>query len=740
MRTEDLRTKPEEAALPSAAGRLGRGLFVVFLLVVAAITAIVHGPTLSSQAIGFDDEQFYLENPLVRQPSWHSFTTFFAEIFTPSTVRGYATPLTMTSLMLDSAAGGRADDLHAFHRTNLALHALNAMLVAMLFALLGIRPLFALLGGLLFGLHPLTVEPVAWVAERKTLLATFFALLALIAYARRAAGDRARAGGGASRDFPAHARAWWIAAFVFYLLAILAKPTAIVLPALFLLLDLWPFHRPLTRSHGARIAEAWREKIPFFALAALWGAITLISHARTADVAWDAGQGGAGASLGPARLHFFYLAKFFWPARLSALYSFSHPAPLGNVLAIFGLVLLVAALALLWRRARAPMAAWLFFAIAIAPTLGILRFSWVEASDKYMYLPMVGLLLGVAWALDAGERARARMRQISPRTRPAISPRTRTALFVVLALVVCGLSARATRAHLVHWKDTLTLHRFMAERAPDSAEVQTNLGVALSERGEAGEAAQHFRRAIELDPRHLRAYNNLGCLLAEKGEQEEAIALFRRAVEIDPQYAEAHFNLGRALLERRDFAGAAAALRQASAARPRYAQAHHLLARALQGTGELQAAIESERQAAAFDPSWVEAKESLAMLLVAAGRFEEARVMLGEVIRTRPANPRTLAALAWVLATGPSPEPGDAEQAVRLAERAISLPGGEAFSYLDALAAAYAANGRYEEARNAIRRAIASAEAAGASASARAMAERGALYERGLPFRSAAVH
>jgi len=686
---------------------------LALLLAVGVVTAAVHWPVLSSQAVGFDDEQFIEDNPLVRQPGLRSAGRFFAEILAPSTVRGYSMPLTMTSIMLDCAAGGRPEDLRAFHRTNLLLHVLNTLLVVLIVRALFGSTLIAGLTGLFFGVHPLTVEPVAWVAERKTVLATFFALVSLLGYLRYA--RRA-------------SRAAWALALGAYLLALLSKPTVIVLPLLFLLLDLWPLARPLRR--------AWAEKIPFFALGVIFAAITLVSHARTAGIEVGAG-GGVLERLGTlGYLHFFYLGRFFWPAKLSSVYElpdFARGLGPAAWIALLGSAALVVLLALSFRRTRAPLVGWLFCALAIAPTMGPVRYSWVEASDKYMYLPMLGLLLVAAWAMAGWERRVGAAGAGEPGTVTRRS--VPMGAMIALALALCAGEAHALRGYLAHWRDSLGLNEYLLARAPGSAEVHTNLGVALAERGRAAEAITHFRRAVELDPDHVRAYNNLGCLLAEEGRLAEAQAQFQSAIRLRPGDAEAHFNLGNVLSQQRRFPEAAAEYRRAVESRGHYARAYHGLGNALLALGEREEALENQKRAVALDPGLLPARAALGLGLIQSGEYDAARAHLEIVIRAQPDELRALGALAWILATHPRPRPGDAEEAVRLAERAAALSGGGQAGYLDVLAAAYAAAGRFGAAIEVGRRAAALAEAT-SPAMARTIAERLVLYERGEPFRS----
>ena len=194
------------------------------LVAVCVLVVAVHLPTLWSQALTFDDPQYLLNNDLVQNPSWASVQKFLAEVLEPSTVSGYYQPLTMISLMIDHALGGRPDNLLPFHRTSLLLHVFNTALIIVLLYMLFSNVWAAAGVGLLFGLHPMTVESIAWVGERKTVLATFFALWSLVLYVRFAQRRRPWLYGGC---------------LAMYALALMSKPTSLPVPALMLLLDCW---------------------------------------------------------------------------------------------------------------------------------------------------------------------------------------------------------------------------------------------------------------------------------------------------------------------------------------------------------------------------------------------------------------------------------------------------------------------------------------------------------------------
>lgn len=538
----------------------GRGRLLGVLALVALIVVLVDGPVLGAQAVSFDDATFIQWNPIVGRPGLASIGRAFSEVAHPSTVRGYYIPLTMVSLMADFALGARYADLRIFHATNLALHVATTLLLLLVWRGLFRRLAPAALVALAFALHPLTVEPLAWVAERKTLLASFFVLASLAAYvehARRPAGSRPLLG----------------ASLVAYLLALLSKPTAIPLPLLLLLLDAWPLRRL-----GAR--ALW-EKLPFLALAALSAVVTYRSHAASAGLTAQ-GEGRAGeVSLLVAHNLGFYLEKFLWPAQLTSVYVPPRSLSFLEGEVALRVALVVAALALaalLRRRSPAPAVGLAFFALSLGPTLGVVRFSWVSVSDKYAYLPIIGLLLPLAaYLARAWDESRG------------AATRRRAALYVG-AIVLAVLAAR-TRSQLSLWRDSETLQRHMATLAPDSANVHSLLGNTLLENGSLAEAEAEHSRALALAPNHPYARLYLLRVIELRGDSERALAGYRELALGLPAFAEAHWFLGRLYARRGDAQAAVRELSLAVAQKPQLMPARLDLAQALLGANDRGAAV-----------------------------------------------------------------------------------------------------------------------------------------------------
>jgi len=690
----------DSASGPAPAAPRRRPWFAVGLAVflVAALVAAAHWPVLKAQALSFDDDAFVTYNPLVGHPSWSSVGRFFQEVLHPSTVKGYYLPLSMTSLMVDVALGGRAADLTAFHRTGLVLHALDAALILLILYRLFGALIPAAIVALLFGLHPLTVEPVAWIGERKTLLATFFALACILAYL-----EHLRRGG----------HGWRVASLVLYVLALLSKPTVVMLPLLLLLIDTWPLRRLRW--------EALQEKWPFFLLSLVSGVITVLSHERAAVIEPMSASDYLQWPVHAGYLLAFYLKKIVWPVGLTPIYPSPEPFGLSSPVVALGLaavVTLTILLALAARRVPGPLVGWLWFVIAITPTLGLVKYSWVIASDKYVYFPAFGFLLVIAAGIGAAWDGRRSSRLVS-----------RAALLLAAVLLVAA-EARGVRAALRPWSSSFVLFQHMEKYAPKSPPIQNQLGILMADKAAPEQAIRHFRRALELMPELQEAHYNLGVTLATQGKTEEAIEHFRTAVELMPTNPDAVYGLGVALrlADRPD--EASREFQRALRLEPRSISAYVQIGAMLALGGHPDEACDQFRQALAMEPQDADLRFKLGSALVLANHRREAARELREAVRLRSDWAEALNALAWLLATTPDPSLRAPEEALRLALRASKLTGDGNPEILDTVAAAQAAMGRFEEAAGTARRAADLALAAHADGLARLIQDHVRLYER----------
>ncbi len=504
-------------------------------LLLALACAAAFYRVLAADFINFDDDVYVTANPLVRGGlSLPGLAGAFAR-----PLASIYQPLTQLSLMADASLWGA--DPYGFHLTNLILHAVNALLLLLLLVRWTGARWRSLAASALFALHPLRVESVAWVTERKDVLSGLFFLLALLAWH---AWLRRRGGGR------------WALVLVLFAAALLSKQMVVTLPLLLLLLDWWPFARhaaaPAVPTGAPPLAgpgPVWRllvEKWALFALALAFGLVALAMVAGSGSAA-NLEQLQLGARLGNAVVAYArYLGKFIWPSDLSIFYV--HPGlegPPGWQVALAGLLLAGLTAGALWQARRRPwlLVGWLWFCIGLAPVSGVAQSGSHALADRFTYLPAMGLSLAVVW----------QGWELLARWLPARLARPLAAGLMGLWLALLGgLSWQQTG----HWRDSISVFRQALASGNDHHFVRTNLGQALLARGEPQRAAHHLRRALELEPTAARAANNLGVIASGRGRLQRAKSWFERAIATRPGYADAYDNLAIVLFRQGDYRAA----------------------------------------------------------------------------------------------------------------------------------------------------------------------------------------
>jgi Tfp pilus assembly protein PilF len=589
-------------------------------LALAVATLAVYAPVGGHAFVDYDDDEYVFRNPHVQAGlsaegvAW-AFTSLDAANWHP---------LTWLSHMLDCELFGLRPAGH--HLVSLGLHVLNAVLLFLV--------LSRLTGGLwrsaavaaLFALHPLNVESVAWVAERKNVLSTFFWLATIGAY-----------GWYARRPGPSR----YLAVAAGTILALLSKPMAVTLPFVLLLLDFWP----LGRVSRPAVPRLLLEKLPLFALAALVSAITFEAHLRGGSVvAVEAIP--PGARLANAIVSYAaYVGKLVWPARLGVFYPHRESSlPLAGVTVAAAALMLATAGALrAGRRAPYLTVGWLWYLGTLLPVIGIVQVGTQAMADRYAYVPAIGLFVAAVWGAAA----------------LASGPQAARALAAAAAAALLALAVR-TSLQVRVWRDSLTLFRSTIAAVPDSWVAHYNLGNDLTAAGRTAEAEAEFRETIRLRPRFARAHNNLGDALDAQGRPREAIAAYADAIRINPELAEAHNNLGTALAAMGRLQEGEASLRRAVALQPGFVEAYLNLGIVLRRLGRLGESGETLSRAVTLRPDFDRARFQRAVTALQAGDAETARRDL-DVLRGR--DPELAARLAAALqppAVSPSGTPGAA--------------------------------------------------------------------------------
>ena len=578
-------------------------------LVAAALAFVAFVPALGAKFVNWDDEVSFLRNPHYRglglaQLGWMWTTTLL----------GHWSPLAWMSWGADYVIGGL--DPRGYHLTNLLLHAANVALLC-----LAARRLIAagsgapasstavgagaLLAALLFGVHPLRAESVAWVSERRDLLCTLFVLAAALAYLRGVAH------GGAI------VRRWWAISLGAFAAALLSKALAMTLPLTLLLLDVYPLRR---RALGWRTLLI--EKVPYLLLAAAAAAVSVLARQGGGNIT-DYAQYGIEARIALAAYTlWFYPWKSLWPTGLAAMYELPATMRLAEPRFLVPLVVVVVVtivLVALRRRWPAALAAWVSSAIALAPVSGLVHSGNQLAADRYSYLSSLGLAVFVGAALTWS--------LWHARAVPAV---TATAAVVVVALAASAWAQTTT------WRDSESLWRRAVAVDPACSICESNLGRVIAQPARLDEAEHHVRRAIALRPDRPGPHENLGLIMLRRGRLADAETHFREAVRLRPQHGPAYNDLGVVLASAGRDAEAETAFREAARLSPRLADASANLGVLYARQGRHDEAIAVLQRALALEPTRRESRVWLVQSYQRAGRSAEAAREQAVLAESRP--------------------------------------------------------------------------------------------------------
>jgi Flp pilus assembly protein TadD len=594
---------------------------ILVSLLLSLATFLVFSPALRNDFVNFDDPDYVTANPHVKTGlKWDNVVWAFNG--------GHASnwhPLTWLSHMFDCQFFNQRAALH--HLENIGWHIANTVLLFLLLNRLTRGFWRSALVAALFALHPLHVESVAWVAERKDLLSTFFLLLTLWAYALYGERKSQTSPLKQTRFTPLNSPiVCYGLALLCYVLGLLSKPMLVTAPFLLLLLDYWPLRR--FNSAGefrARAQTLIADKAPFLLLAAASSVTTFLVQKNSGAV-WAITDLTLSARIENALVAYpRYLAKLVWPAKLSVFYPHPGRWPLTMVLLAGALLLAISVLAYASRR-RAPfvLVGWCWFLGTLVPVIGLVQVGWQSMADRYTYIPYIGLFIVLAWGIDEITR----------------SWRTRAVPLVVAASAALLAFAAITVQQLAHWKSSETLFRHSLRVTHHNYVANHNLAIALMFDGRLDEALEHFKEALRLRPKSADSWNGIGEVLLRQGRLDDAMQFFHRAVEFQADFAVARNNLGVALTRKGLVKEAAAEFQEAVKAKPDYARAHNNLGMALQSQGRLDEAIPELQQSVQLAPEDPEAHNNLGMALGRKGRVDEAIVQLERALALNPKDPQ----------------------------------------------------------------------------------------------------
>jgi len=630
-------------------------------LLLATVTFLVFRQVTTFPFVEFDDQDYVVANARVQGG-------LSAENVVWAFGASYASnwhPITWISHMLDVELFGT--EAAGPHLVNLLLHLGNTLLLFAFWRQATGALWRSAFVAALFALHPLHVESVAWISERKDVLSTFFALLTLLAYVRYTRAILAvettgteppqdpQTTGTAGKPVedaasPARpARFHYALAVGWFALGLMSKPMLVSLPLLLLLLDYWPLHRFAPQSAREAWMGAWaliREKIPFFGFSAASCLLTVIAQDQGGAVR-SLARFSLNARFGNALVAYArYLGKTLWPAQLSLLYP--HPGH-WPVASVFLASLLLAGLCLLaWRaRRRFPYAltGWYWFFISLVPVIGLIQVGEQSMADRYMYLPSIGLFAAAAWG---GAEVLAGF---------GIG---RAGAVAVAGLALAACTVR-TMGQLPCWRDTESLYRHALAVTGNNPGIQRflafhyyNLGNAAKEAGHLEEAIANYHRSMELDPQSSLAHNNLGMALQNAGRLQEAIPEYFRAIELSPTNANARNNIGVALAAAGNLDEAIRQFSESVRLVPNNPGAHNNLGALLFRQGKFAEAVTEYAAAARLAPGNPAVHDNLGDALARLGRTEEATACYRRALQLDPNDPVARKRLS----SSPAPKPG----------------------------------------------------------------------------------
>lgn len=828
-----------------------KAYIVLIYIVLALVTIIAFEQVRLNEFVGYDDDKYVTENPQVKAGITHK---SFLMAFTTTCASNWH-PLTLLSHMLDCELFGLEPSWH--HLTNLFFHVANTLLLFWVFNRMTGAVWHSAFVAALFALHPLHVESVAWVAERKDVLSGLFWMLTMAAYVRYA-------------ERPSVGR---------YLLVVLglsaglmAKPMVVTLPFVLLLLDYWPLRRfqsgrgsgeqglpQMSVRTGVPRNSALRliaEKIPLFVLVAVSSAVTYIVQHK-AGALKDTEVLSLNLRMANVLVSYVsYIGKMLYPSRLAVLYP--HPAdslaiwqPIGALLI---LVVVSAGIIYLGRWRRYLVVGWWWYLGTLVPVIGLVQVGVQAMADRYTYLPLVGIFIMIAWG--AGElTTKWRYKRIGLAV---------TAGIVLTTLAIC------TRVQLHHWRNNLALFGRTLKVTENNYVMQSNYGGAMFEEGRFDDALAHFNEALRINPKYaaarrnagivllrqgkideamaafaevlsykgdrhtahnylglayaqggefdlavqnynaalqlkpdyVEAFKNLGIALKEQGKTNEAVEKWLKGLELEPYNPDVHYNMGTVMAEQYKYDEAVDHFRITLAAMPDWAEAHHNLGAVYYLQGKLDLAVQQCAEAIRLRADYHDAHHNIAMAMTKQGKLDEAikhfnkaleakpvrpevhyglagafyqqgkldlaaqqcaealrvrpdylaaRITLADILvelgetqlavehyhkalQLKPDQAHVLRNLAWILATSKDVKVQNPNGVVKFAVRACELTEYNQPEFLDTLAAACAAAGRFSQAIETAEKAINLAENTGMADLAEEIRKRLQLYQAGQPY------
>ena len=582
--------------------------YAVYLVLIFATLAVFH-QLPSHDFVNYDDDLFVYENPQVQNGFSKEGVIWAFTSFSPD----YWKPLSWLSHMLDCELFGLRPGMH--HLTSLLLHVANSVLLLLVLSRMTGALWPSSFVAALFALHPLHVESVAWVAERKDVLSAFFWFLTIWAYSRYA--ERPRSGR-------------YLFVLLLFALGLMAKPMVVTLPFVLLLLDYWPLERmklpgmkpknERSMAQSSAFHLVW-EKIPLFVVSGATTVVTVIAQRQVGALKSIESYPFTHRIANALVSYTSYIGKMIWPHKLAVFYPYPTAIPLWQS-AGAGLLLITISLLLMRAAANRPylVVGWLWYVVTLLPVIGLVQVGGQAMADRYTYLSLIGLFIIIAWGVPS----------LLANWRHA-----KKAIALATAVLLLGF-ATCSVLQVRHWQNSISLFRHTNKVTSNNDVAHNHLGIALASQGEFEQAMSHYAEALRIKPREQYVHNNLGIALVRQGRLEEAMGHYGAALRIKPDFAKAHNNLGNALAMQGKFEEAMSHYSEALRIKPDFAEAHNNLGNALARQGKFEEAMSHYSEALRINPEYAGAHNNLGNTLAMQGQFEGAMSHYSEATRINP--------------------------------------------------------------------------------------------------------
>jgi tetratricopeptide (TPR) repeat protein len=607
------------------AARTDRKFFLLACLGLALGTLALYWPVTGHPFVCIDDGAYIINNPQVQAGlTWHGLVWAFNGIHV-----GNWHPLTWISHMIDCQLFGLNAGGH--HLVNVLFHIANTLLLFFFLRSTTNANWRSAFVAALFAWHPLHVESVAWISERKDVLSAFFWLLTLLAYARYA--NLSKAQSPKSKNF-------YALALVFCALALLSKSMAVTLPFTLLLLDFWPLGR--IQNPEFRIQNFKRlllEKVPFFLLSFALCVMTFFAQRGAGGV----NHTELSSSLNQVPVAYArYISKIFWPADLSVIYPYVYHWPAMTTISSALLLVLFSILALVLLRRKPWLAVgWFWFLGTLVPVIGFVQVGLQSMADRYAYVPSIGLFIVVVWGACELAQQHLAVRKILP---------------LIGGAVLAGCLA-TTSVQLSYWHNSIKLFFHALDTTPDNFFALNGLGCAFTDIGRTDDAIKVFQESVRIQPRYWPAEHNLAMALLADNRPDEAFKRFDFMLGQLPDDTDLRYEASIHLLEYKRVEDAKAQLKAALKVNPALAEDHELLGSIFLQQSNLDDAIPQFSQVLKINPKHVEAHLNLGLAFEQQGKFHEAADHFREALRLAPDSPEIKTALNQLLATHPELKP-----------------------------------------------------------------------------------